>query len=70
MITLSDSGPDSSLSIGNVLEIILFRSVSTGNYDEESEIDLLIILDIDEIPESYEEKMELKLNIRRSEKIF
>ena len=50
----------------NALEILLFGSVSTGIYDEESDIDLLIILDIDKIPESYEEKMELKLNIRKS----
>ena len=44
-----------------ISEVILFGSVSKGNYDEESDIDLLIILDIDKIPETYEEKMELKL---------
>ena len=50
----------------NVIEIVLFGSVSTGNYDDESDIDLLIILDIDKIPENYEEKMELKFHIRKS----
>ena len=50
----------------NTKEIILFGSLSSGNYDDESDIDLLVVLDIDEIPETYEEKMKLKLDIRRS----
>lgn len=49
-----------------ISEVILFGSVSKGNYDDESDIDLLIILDIDKIPETYEEKMELRLVISRS----
>ncbi len=50
----------------NAYEIILFGSMNTDKFDKESDIDLFIILDIDEIPETYEEKMELKLDIRKS----
>jgi len=50
----------------NVCEIILFGSISKEKFDAESDIDLFIILDIDKIPETYEEKMKLKLEIRRS----
>jgi len=54
------------ISNQNVYEVILFGSISKGVFQEDSDIDLLIILDIDRIPKSYEEKMELKLNIRKS----
>ena len=50
----------------NAYEIILFGSISKGKYDDESDIDLLIVLDIDKIPETYEEKMKLKLEIRKA----
>ncbi len=50
----------------NVYEIILFGSVSKEKYDDESDIDLFIVLDIDKIPETYEEKMKLKLEIRKA----
>jgi len=50
----------------NAYEIILFGSISKGEYDDESDIDLLIVLDIDKIPETYEEKMKLKLEIRKA----
>ena len=53
-----------------ISEVILFGSVSKGNYDDESDIDLLIILDIDKIPETYEEKMELRQNIRKSLRVI
>ena len=54
------------LSKFNIKEIILFGSINTGSYDEESDIDLLIILDIDKIPSTYEEKMEMKLELRKA----
>ncbi len=50
----------------NAYEIILFGSVSSDEFDEGSDIDLFVILDIDKIPETYEEKMKLKLGIRKS----
>jgi uncharacterized protein len=54
------------LSKLNIKEIILFGSMNNGNFDEESDIDLLIILDIDKIPETYEEKMKMKLELRKA----
>ena len=54
------------LSKLEIKEIILFGSINNGNFDEESDIDLLVILDIDKIPETYEEKMEMKLQLRKA----
>jgi len=54
------------LSKMNIKEIILFGSMNNANFDEESDIDLLIILDIDKIPETYEEKMKMKLELRKA----
>lgn len=54
------------LSKLNIKEIILFGSMNNGNFDDESDIDLLIILDIDKIPETYEEKMKMKLELRKA----
>ncbi|MCD4706160.1 MAG: nucleotidyltransferase domain-containing protein [Candidatus Sabulitectum sp.] len=50
----------------NPLSIVLFGSASTGNSTEGSDIDLLVVLDIDKIPETYEEKKKLKLGLRKS----
>ncbi len=50
----------------NAYEIILFGSISKEEFDDESDIDLFIILDIDKIPETYEDKMKLKLEIRKA----
>ena len=50
----------------DIYSIILFGSCSQGNNSEESDIDLLVILDSDEIPESFEKRMEMKLSIRKS----
>ena len=54
------------LSKMNIKEIILFGSMNNANFDEESDIDLLIILDIDKIPKTYEEKMKMKLELRKA----
>jgi predicted nucleotidyltransferase len=50
----------------NPQEIILFGSLSKDSFTSDSDIDLLVILDIDSIPKSYEEKMNLKSSIRKS----
>lgn len=70
---MSEIGTDSyiqeiinKLSKLNIKEIILFGSMNNGNFDDESDIDLLIILDIDKIPETYEEKMKMKLELRKA----
>jgi predicted nucleotidyltransferase len=50
----------------NTQKIILFGSLSKNQNSEYSDIDLLIILDIDKIPQTFEEKMEMKLEIRKT----
>lgn len=45
-------------------KIILFGSLSKQNNDEESDIDLLVILNNDKITKNYKEKMEKKLLVR------
>ncbi len=45
-------------------KIILFGSQATGSYTEDSDIDLIIILDSKNIPQTYEEKMKNKLAVR------
>lgn len=50
----------------NPYEIILFGSYSAGTFHEESDIDLLIIIDSDQFMNTYEEKSELKAVLRRS----
>jgi uncharacterized protein len=44
--------------------IILFGSVSKQNNDDESDIDLLVILNSNAISQNYEEKMQKKLVVR------
>ncbi len=50
----------------NPYKVVLFGSVSKGYENEESDIDLLVILDSDRVSQNYEEKMENKLLVRRS----
>ena len=48
------------------VKIIAFGSYATGDMHENSDIDLLIVLNIDTIPQTYEEKMNLKVEIRKA----
>ena len=48
------------------VKIIAFGSYATGDMHEDSDIDLLIVLNIDTIPQTYEEKMNLKVEIRKA----
>lgn len=50
----------------NPQEIILFGSLSQKKFTSDSDIDLLVILDLDSIPTTYEEKTQLKSAIRKS----
>jgi predicted nucleotidyltransferase len=47
-------------------KVILFGSVANGANDEESDIDIVVILDSDKISQNYEEKMEKKLFVRNA----
>jgi len=40
--------------------------MASGNYSEDSDFDIAIILDIPEYPADFEEKLALKMSIRKS----
>lgn len=44
--------------------IILFGSYASETYTDESDIDLIVILDSNEIPDTYEKRMANKLMVR------
>ena len=46
--------------------IILFGSAALNNTTEDSDFDILIVLNNDTIPDTYEEKLQLKLEVRES----
>ena len=46
-------------------KIVLFGSRAMGSEDSESDIDLLVILDSEEISQTYEERMRWRLEVRR-----
>lgn len=50
----------------NPRRIILFGSHAKGDFHEESDIDLVVILDTEKIPASYDQKLELKAQVRDS----
>ena len=47
-------------------KVVLFGSVTKQNNDEDSDIDLLVILNSDKISQNYDEKMEKKLLVRNA----
>jgi predicted nucleotidyltransferase len=49
----------------NVKKILLFGSSATGDMHEDSDIDLLVVLDEDYTPQMYDEWMEVKLKVRK-----
>jgi predicted nucleotidyltransferase len=53
-----------SLKASNPYKIILFGSYATGNETENSDIDLMVILDNTDISKTYEERQNKKLYIR------
>ena len=55
-----------SLSQFDPIKIIVFGSYATQKLHEDSDLDLLIVLNINKIPGSYEEKHLLKSQIRKA----
>jgi uncharacterized protein len=53
-----------SLKTLNPLIIILFGSYAKNEIIEDSDMDFLIVLDENRVPQSYEEKIALKLKVR------
>ncbi len=50
----------------NPYKIILFGSYANGVFSEDSDLDLLVILDSPEIANNYDEKMRNRLLVRRN----
>ena len=50
----------------DVQSIILFGSHAYGTPSEDSDIDLLVVVNKDEIPKNYDEKSEIYLSVSRS----
>ena len=49
----------------DVYKVILFGSYAKDKEDEESDIDLLIVLDENTLPKNYDEWLEIKMKVRR-----
>ena len=49
----------------DIMKIILFGSTASDTDNNKSDIDLLIVLDDNFCPQTYEERMEYRLKIRR-----
>ena len=47
-------------------KIILFGSAASGKLHEDSDIDIIVVLNNETIPQDYDEKMKLKLSVRRA----
>jgi predicted nucleotidyltransferase len=54
-----------SLKVSDPYKIILFGSYANGNETENSDIDLMIILDNNDVSKNYEERQNKKLYIRK-----
>ncbi len=46
--------------------IIIFGSAVSDNHTAESDLDILIVLNINKIPATYDEKLKLKLAVRKA----
>jgi len=55
-----------SLKSSDPYKIILFGSYANGNPDENSDIDLLVILDNNHVSKTYQERLNKKIRIRNS----
>ena len=55
-----------SLKVIDPFKIYLFGSQASGNSDDESDIDIVVILDEFVIPSDYSERMKRKLLVRRA----
>lgn len=55
-----------NLQVVSPLKIILIGSYAEECFNEESDIDLVVILNTETIPETYDKKLELKVKVRDS----
>ena len=55
-----------NLQIVNPSKVILFGSYAKGVFNEESDLDLVVILNTEMVPETYDKKLEIKVQVRDS----
>jgi predicted nucleotidyltransferase len=49
----------------DIVKVILFGSFALGNQEPDSDIDLLVVTNDDFIPDSFEQKMKIKLKVSK-----
>jgi len=54
-----------SLQSSDPYKIILFGSHANGNPNEDSDIDIMVILDNDHVAKTYQERLDKRVNIRK-----
>ncbi|WP_319560391.1 nucleotidyltransferase domain-containing protein [Marispirochaeta sp.] len=54
-----------NLSTLNLKKVLLFGSYASGHQTEDSDIDLLVVLDENYQPSTYDEWLEIKMKVRR-----
>jgi len=50
----------------NPKTVILFGSYASNDLTEDSDLDLLVVLDTNRVPTDYDEKLKMKLEVRRT----
>lgn len=68
MTDLKDYIPEivESLKELDPFKIYMFGSVAKGTDNQDSDIDLAVILNIDDVPKTYDEKLKNKVSVRNS----
>ena len=46
--------------------VVIFGSYAKNNLSEDSDLDLLVVLDTNKIPSTYDEKIKMKLDVRKA----
>ena len=54
-----------ALNSESIEKVILFGSAASGQMGPDSDLDLLIVMDTDYLPQTYQERMEYRLQIQR-----
>ena len=54
------------LMVLNPKLVMVFGSYAKNNFSEVSDLDLLVVLNTDKVPENYDEKLEMKLKVRKA----
>jgi len=50
----------------NPKTVIIFDSYASNDLTRDSDLDFLVVLDVDRVPHNYDEKIKMKLEVRRA----